>query len=295
MTTDELLFDENRDELLERLRSDAARIHQLEANFAWIESERAQTQRERDQLREQVATLNANVDTFLAELDQARDQRDKAEDDLGRSLAAWESAGMQGRDAQQAMLRLQARIEAQDRELDRWRHGVPIEGDYVCEYAMKLDEALKEREEARVRWVKDLDEARLETERWKAKVLPMRDEYDATRTRQGRHICELKMDLAKARVERDEAKGDLSAAFAERDRAVAERDDAVRERDEARTELAGLADALDDIRHQRDRYHAELKQERQEVERLRKGLEPIADGTVWNAKESAEFLLRRKP
>jgi chromosome segregation ATPase len=34
---------------------------------------------------------------------------------------------------------------------------------------------------------------------------------------------------------------------------------------------------------------------RAEVERLRKGLEPIADGTVWNAKESAEFLLGRKP
>lgn len=46
-----------------------------------------------------------------------------------------------------------------------------------------------------------------------------------------------------------------------------------RERDEARAELATLANALDDIRHQRDRYHVELKQGRQEVERLREALE----------------------
>jgi len=32
-----------------------------------------------------------------------------------------------------------------------------------------------------------------------------------------------------------------------------------------------------------------------EVERLRGVLGPIADGTVWNAKETAEFALRRKP
>ncbi len=44
----------------------------------------------------------------------------------------------------------------------------------------------------------------------------------------------------------------------------------VRERDEARAEVATLADALDDIRHQRDRYHVELKQERAEVERMKR-------------------------
>ena len=69
---------------------------------------------------------------------------------------------------------------------------------------------------------------------------------------------------------------DMQRAERERDEARAEVDHwkgAAKEhaemQDEARAELATLANALDDIRHQRDRYHVELKQGRQEVERLR--------------------------
>lgn len=39
----------------------------------------------------------------------------------------------------------------------------------------------------------------------------------------------------------------------------------------------------------------ERDEARSEANRYRKALEPIADGTMWNAKEAAEFVLGRKP
>lgn len=32
-------------------------------------------------------------------------------------------------------------LDAAEREADRWRHGVPIEGDYVCPTSLALDQA----------------------------------------------------------------------------------------------------------------------------------------------------------
>jgi chromosome segregation ATPase len=61
-----------------------------------------------------------------------------------------------------------------------------------------------------------------------------------------------------------------------------------RERDAANAKHETLSALVEGYRRERDEARAE-------VDRLRKGLEPIADGTVWNAKESAEFLLGRKP
>lgn len=36
--------------------------------------------------------------------------------------------------------RLRARLAAAERELERWRHGEPVEGDFVCPNALALDE-----------------------------------------------------------------------------------------------------------------------------------------------------------
>ena len=35
--------------------------------------------------------------------------------------------------------RLRKNLESAERELERWRHGVPIEGDYVCPNALQAD------------------------------------------------------------------------------------------------------------------------------------------------------------
>lgn len=32
-------------------------------------------------------------------------------------------------------------LDAAEREADRWRHGVPVEGDYVCPTSLALDQA----------------------------------------------------------------------------------------------------------------------------------------------------------
>lgn len=53
------------------------------------------------------------------------------------------------------------RAAAAERERDRWRHGVPIEGDYACPDSLRADAAEHERDEAR----RERDEARTERDR----------------------------------------------------------------------------------------------------------------------------------
>lgn len=44
---------------------------------------------------------------------------------------------------------LRAERDTYAREADRWRHRIPIEGDYVCPDSLRADEAERERDEAR--------------------------------------------------------------------------------------------------------------------------------------------------
>ena len=62
---------------------------------------------------------------------------------LQRELAAAHVAG------NQTAIELTERAEAQARELDRWRHGVPVEGDYVCDYALEAEQLSAELEASR--------------------------------------------------------------------------------------------------------------------------------------------------
>lgn len=39
------------------------------------------------------------------------------------------------------VLRILDALDAAEREADRWRHGVPVEGDYVCPTSLALDQA----------------------------------------------------------------------------------------------------------------------------------------------------------
>lgn len=75
-----------------------------------------------------------------------------------------------------------------------------------------------------------------------------------------------------------------------------------RERDEARAEVehwkaAAKQHAENHTAAVEEYFRAERERDeaRAEANRYRKTLDCIADGTVWNSKESAEFVLGRKP
>ena len=56
---------------------------------------------------------------------------------------------------------LRKRLAEAERERDRWRHGVPIEGDYVCPDSLRADAAeatiarVRKRADALCRWSRD--------------------------------------------------------------------------------------------------------------------------------------------
>lgn len=86
---------------------------------------------------------------------------------------------------------LEGELEAARRELERWRHDVEIEGDYVCENALALIEARAECERMRAVY-----EASLE---WRTAI----DGVQAEPTY--RHICQRDAALARLRLAIDHA------------------------------------------------------------------------------------------
>jgi hypothetical protein len=81
---------------------------------------------------------------------------------------------------------------------------------------------------------------------------------------------------------------DLRSLLDEVERLTADRDSA--------QVMAHFAGVRADNAERREQVRIkELDAAKLEVERLRGALEPIANGTVWNAKEAAEFVLGRKP
>jgi hypothetical protein len=81
-------------------------------------------------------TLEADVENLVMNLDQYRRQRDEARDAHRMMSAAYDGKA--------------ADCHALERELERWRHGQQIEGDYVCENALQRDLALSSAEALRV-------------------------------------------------------------------------------------------------------------------------------------------------
>lgn len=52
---------------------------------------------------------------------------------------AVEDCRAHAKDWRSEALRLRTSLAAAERELDRWRHGQPVEGDYVCPEALTVD------------------------------------------------------------------------------------------------------------------------------------------------------------
>lgn len=125
---DQMLFDTSRDKLM----SEAA-------------AERAAREREHERFMAQVEhtivlqrLIEALARGEVPELtDDAPHMSGKARDAglLLESARTSLAAALAERDA------LAVRVEAAERELERWRHEVPIEGDYVCPNALRADNA----------------------------------------------------------------------------------------------------------------------------------------------------------
>jgi hypothetical protein len=88
--------------------------------------------KERDLARLESARLNAQLEIVTRE-NHERAMRE------ARSLDDWRQLRAENE-------RLRAGTAAQARELDRWRHGAPVEGDYICDFALEADRLREELE-----------------------------------------------------------------------------------------------------------------------------------------------------
>ena len=89
--------------------------------------------------RAELAAAQAERDEARADRDAARREREQL-----RSLLAQDHDSLSAYLAMQTAQRLTAERDALQREADRLRHGVPIEGDFVCPDSLALVEARRE-------------------------------------------------------------------------------------------------------------------------------------------------------
>jgi hypothetical protein len=117
----------------------------------------------------------ANAAEFLVALQRSRIEELSSQDATASALqrtrdmytrmtVCWVGLG-------EEVTRLRADLAASQREADRWRHGVPIEGDYVCPDALRADAA-----EQRAKSLEaDLESLRAELAAANARVDEMRE------------------------------------------------------------------------------------------------------------------------
>ena len=248
------------------------------------------------------------IEELEAELETVTRERDM-------SLAAWESAGMQGRTAQSAMLELarqledaQADVAAAKTALDdvgwlederdkarAWAHRAERERDRLREQVVTVNNNIETLQKETWRYKRERDEARAEVERLQQ---CWQEASDARSTEMAfRMIADRACDKARetivalttAKAEADLEIATLTTALDERDleaeRSLEQYDRLTRERDEARAEVERLMHQLADATNESTHFQVMCKREGEEIERLARQVELLTD-------ERDELLVR---